>query len=272
MGQRLFDRVAVLTLGTMRIERLRIAFSVTKTSKPEPNKASIKVWGLSDAHRAQLVEQAASSISTQLEAGYASGTSVIYRGDLRRCFTMREQASLVTTIETSDGALQMQSSRVSVSVQAGATNRDVLAKVARAVGVSDGNLSDALSKLGGASVFLNGGVFYGSAADEMTRLCRSLDLTWSIQDGKLQVLGRRDVVQGVAIRLSKDTGMINEPSIDPKGKLQVNMLMQPDVFPGRLIKLDGTRLKGNFKIEQTVHSGDTRGSGPWQIACQAEAY
>lgn len=273
MGQELFDRVAVLTVGSIRVERLRLSFSVTKDAKPQPNKATIKVYNLSPDHRAYLSELSASGVDTQLEAGYKAGTSVIYRGSLRRVFTMREnKTDLVTTLETSDGIKQVQESRVSISVQKGATNKDVLAKVARAVGVLDGNLSDALSKLGGASVFMNGGAFYGSAVDEMTRLCRSLDLTWSIQDGKLQVLARGAAVEGVAIRLSKETGLIGEPSIDPKGKLQGTMLIQPDVFPGRIVKLEGERVKGNFKLEQTTHSGDTRSTGPWQVAFQAETY
>lgn len=272
MGVPLFDRVAVLTIGQIRVERLRIAFNVTKTAKPEPNKASIKVYNLSEEHRGYLSELSASGVDTQLEAGYRAGTSIIYRGSLQRVFTMRDKADLVTTLETADGVKQVQQSRVSVSVQKGATNKDVLAKVARAVGVSDGNLPDALAKLGGASVFLNGAVFFGSAADEMTRLCRSLDLTWSIQDGKLQVLARGAAVEGVAIRLSKDSGLINEPSIDPKGKLQGSMLIQPDVFPGRLVKLEGERVKGNFKLDQTVHQGDTRANTPWAVNFQAEAF
>ena len=272
MGQELFRRVAVLTLDTIRIERLRIAFNVVKDGKPQPNKATIKVWGLSEAHKQYLKQLSLSGIGVQLEAGYETGTSIIYRGSLRRCFTMREQASLVTTLESGDGTPQVQGSRVAVSVQKGATNRDVLAAVARSVGVLEGNLGDALAKLGGASVFMNGGVFFGSAADEMTRLCRSLGLTWSIQDGKLQVLDPSSVAAGKAILLSKDTGMINEPSVDPKGVLSVSMLIQPDVFPGRLISLQGQRIQGNWKIEQTTHSGDTRSTGPWQIAATAKAF
>ena len=77
---------------------------------------------------------------------------------------------------------------------------------------------------------------------------------------------------GKAILLSKDTGMINEPSVDPKGVLSVSMLIQPDVFPGRLISLQGQRIQGNWKIEQTTHSGDTRSTGPWQIAATAKAF
>lgn len=275
MGGLLFDRRARLTVDTIRIESsaLRFSFNVTKDLKGTPNKGTFRVWNLNPAHRAQLESLAPTGVAVQLEAGYkATGTSLVFLGNLRVCHTLREEADLVTTVESGDGEKAVGTSRVSVSFAKGASNQTVLKTVALAVGVAPGNIDDAASKLGGASVFANGTVAFGSAADEMTRICRSLDLEWSVQSGKLQVLPRGRALEGKAIRLSKDTGMLGEPSIDPKGVLSGQMLIQPDVCPGRLLVLEATRTKGQFRFEQTVHSGDTRTEDPWQVAYQAKRY
>lgn len=274
MGIPLFDRRAVVTIDTIRIESstLRCAFNVTKDLKGTPNKAEIKVWNLNPAHRAQLEALAPTGVAVQLEAGYKGGASLVFLGNLRVCHTMREGADLVTTVESGDGAVGIQQSRAAISAAKGASNQTVLKTVALAVGVAPGNLNDAAAKLSGASIFANGTVAFGSAADEMTRICRSLDLEWSVQSGKLQVLPRGTALEGKAIRMSQPTGMLGEPSIDPKGVLSVTTYLQPDVYPGRLLVMDAARVKGQFRIKQTVHSGDTRTTDPWQVACQAERY
>lgn len=272
---RLFDRRAVLVVSTIRIETsnsLRISFQVTKDLKPTPNKATIKVYNLSPTHQQQLESLAPSGIPVQLEAGYKEGTSQIFSGRLRVCHTMREGPDLITTIESGDGHEQIQQSRVSTSFAKGASNQTVLKTVALAVGVAPGNLNDAANKLAGASVYANGTVCFGSAAAEMTRICRSLDLEWSVQSGKLQILPRSKALEGKAIRLSQDTGMLGQPSVDQKGVMSVHMEMQPNVFPGRLIVLEALRLKGQYRIQQTVHSGDSRSEEPWEVAAQAKKY
>jgi hypothetical protein len=273
MGIRLFDRRAALTVDTIRIEStLRFAFNVTKDAKATPNKATIKVWNMNPSHQQQLASLAPTGVTVQLEAGYREGMSLVFLGTLNVCHTNREGPDLVTTLESGDGGKQIQQSRISASFAPGTSNQNVLKAVAFAVGVGPGNLNEAAAMLGGASVFANGTVAFGSAADEMTRICRSLDLEWSVQNGKLQILPRGRALEGKAVRLSKDTGMLGEPSIDPKGVLSVMSELQPDLFPGRLLVLDATRLKGRFRIEQTVHSGDTRTTDPWQVAIQGKRY
>lgn len=253
---------------------LRFEFRTERSIRPEPNKAQIRIFNLNPAHRASL--EALGVVPVQLEAGYADGLQTLFLGDLRAGVTVRDGADLVTVLEAGDGAAAVRTSRVSIPVPPGTSTDRVLRDVATAVGVSPGNLDDAARKIkskfpGTGGIFPAGTVLTGSAAREMTRICRSLGLEWSIQQGKLQILERGQALAGAAVKLSKTTGMLDAPCLDSKGVLAVSALLSAEFFPGRLLVLDADRIQGQFRIVQCSDQGDTRG-GDWRTDISAERY
>jgi len=277
---RLFGRRALLKVNNVGIESrdsLRFSFTVSKNLKPEPNKGVFQVWNLTRDHIAQM--SVGTWLPVQFDAGYEEGMSTVFLGRCRSGGTTGPKPDAITTFEAGDGEKEVKTSRVNVSIAKGTNTDQVLKQIALAVGVGAGNLDDAARKIrsafsGTGNIFSMGTVLSGQAAAEMTNICNSLSLDWSIQNGKLQILERKRSLEGTAIYLGgpKGAGMIGEPTIDPKGVLTVSTLLQPDVFPGRLLVLDATRLKGQYRIEETVHSGDTRTDAPWQIEIQAKKY
>ena len=274
---RAFDRRAVLTVDTIRIDTdsLRFAFEVEKTGKPEPNKASVTIWNLSEPHWKQLQEMKAPAV--QIEAGYRDSTGVIFLGKLRTSGTVREGANLVTTLESGDGT-ELRTARVNLSIAKGTQTDQVLRSLASYLGVGKGNLDDAARTIrsafsGTGNVFSAGTVLSGSAAREMTAICRSLGLEWSVQDGKLQIVERKKALLTTAIRLHKATGMIHEPTADNKGVITVQSLLQPDAFPGRACVIEGDRLQAQIRIDEVRHSGDSRDpSAEWLTEIKGKRY
>jgi hypothetical protein len=274
-GSTLFGRKWRVTLGTLAIDSQRVAFRVEKTLAPQPNKAEVRVWNLTKSHIQGLENLAAGKvpIPVQIEAGYQSATSVLFTGELRHVVTTREGPDLVTTVGSGDGESAFQTSRINVSIRPNTTTDQALKMIAAALGVSKGNLSSAAVKLrlaGVGNLFSNGTVFCGSASREMTQICRSCGLTWSIQNGELQLLPIGKALDASAIDLSPETGLIGSPSLDVKGKLAVRMLMIPDVFPGRKLVLTSERLSGNYRVEASVHSGDSHGQ-EWYVDAEGKA-
>jgi hypothetical protein len=273
----IFDRAFTVTIGTIKItqESLRVAFQVTKSLKAEPNKATVNIYNLNEDHIGYL--ERAQSVPVQIEAGYRDHTSVIFLGDLRGVQTHKEDTDIVTVIGGGDGEVATQTSRVNISISKGTPTSEVLKKVAKAIGVSPGNLDQAVSSIqtqfsNAGSAFTTGTVLTGNAAREMSAICRSLDLEWSIQGGKLQILERGKALAGQAIKLGGPSGhgMIGSPSVDGKGVLSFSMALLPDVYPGRLLVLDAERLKGQYRITDTEHSGDLYAD--WKIDGKAEKY
>lgn len=269
-----FRRALILTVGTIEITALRVVFEVEKDLTGKPNKARFDIYNLNETHRQQL--ETAKSVPVQCDAGYIDGMSVIFLGTLRAGASYRDGPNWVTQLSAGDGAEEIKSSRVNVSIAPGTTTDQVLRQVAEALGVKVGNLKDTFAMIktdwkAGGNLFPNGTVITGSAAREMTAVCRSLGLDWTIHNGELQIQERGKTLGGEAIFLSKKTGMINTPELDAKGVLRIDCLMQPDVFPGRLLVVESDRVRGQFRIEKTTHKGDAFG-GDWTISIEAKRY
>jgi hypothetical protein len=267
----LFKRAVRVVVDTIEIKDLAMTFRVKKTLKPEPNTAELTVRNLNPDHRSHLEQLKVASVL--IEAGYEGGTSTLFLGDLRTAISTTEGPDIVTKLSSGDGEKAVKKARVKTTMKKGtATPQKVLQAVAKSLGVGEGNLVQALGQLGGiANHFSEGVVMSGSAFREMNAICKSLNLDWSIQNGKLQILSRGKTLDGQAIKLTKDTGLIGSPTVDNDGVLTAVMLLAPDVFPGRKLVLESQRLKGQYRIESCEYSGDTHGQ-EWYSKLEAKRY
>lgn len=275
-GVPLFGRYVRLVLGTLAVNpALRVTFNVTRTIGPTPNKAEITISNLSPASIAQI-EQAI-TLPVRLDAGYEQGHQTLFLGDLRASGTVKEDdGSWTTTVRSGDGEQALRTSRVSASVAKGSPPDALFRIVALAVGVLPGNLEEAVSlikaKIDGNNPFPFGTAVTGSAARELSNLCRSFGLEWSVQNGALQFTERAKPTKAQAVLLSESTGMVGFPSVDAKGMLVVASLLNPDIAPGKLLVLDSARLKGGYRVEECVYTGDTRSTSDWTVAIKAKRF
>jgi len=283
----LFGRKVTVTIGNptaksaqgiasgsaIQVTDLAMSFSVKKTLKPEPNTCDLTIYNLSPDHRAALEQMQVATV--QIEAGYQEGTSVLFVGDLRTGVSTHTGVDYETKLSSGDGEKAIKTARVNVAMKKGtATPAKVLQAVASALGVGSGNLSQAVAKLQGAGIannFSEGVVLSGSAFREMNSICRTCALSWSIQNGKLQILPLGQALQTSAIQIDQNSGMVGAPTIDNDGVLNVKTLLIPDVFPGRLLVLNAQRLKGNYRIESCKYDGETHGQN-WYNTIQAKRY
>ena len=259
----LFGRTLRLTVDTLVVEHLDVEFTVAKSLQPEPNKAEIRIYNLNRSHREQLEQK--DSVPVELFVGYEESEvaeGMIYKGSLRRPFSVLEAPDWVTTIRTGDSEKQVRSSRVNKSFSPGATFQALLDGAAEAMGVGLGNAKEAFSKgdfAGGAKTLFGGGVLQGLAHKEMQRLLRSANLEYSIQDGELQVMEIGKALQGTAQVLSPSTGLVGSPQFGTKGELKARCLLIPDVYPGRKVRVKSDRVDGFFRVEKAEYRGATRG-------------
>ena len=265
------DRIEIVSRGIADQTGLRFDFDVSKNLKPEPNKAQINIWGLSRGSRYRI--QTLGSVPVSLDVGYEGGHEQIFLGGLRTALpTKDDEGSIIVHLASGDGEVKFRKSRVSASFAKGTPANQVLRTVAEAIGVDRGNLDEAVSALQGvANAFPSGTVLHGNAARELTGVCRSLGLEWSVQNGKLQILSLGALIKGTAINLSESSGMIGAPSLDSKGVLSVKSLLVPGIHPGRALVIKSEFLSGQFRIEETKHSGDTRGQN-WIVDIKAKRY
>lgn len=266
----LFDRRVVVRVGSLELRDLDVTFDIERSLKPEPNTCSLKLYNLNVDHRSQI--ESLATVPVIVEAGYqGSGTSVLFHGDLRNAATSREGPDLITTIESGDGESGHARSRIHRSFGSETSVEAVLRELARAMQVGIGNAIEAIRAVSletGPALFRDRVVLSGGVAAELEQLLRSCGLEYSVQGGALQVLRRGQPLAGTAVLLSPATGLIDSPvkELDDKKKpiVTAKCLIIPDVYPGRLVKIESERLTGQFRIEHAKYAGDTAGAD-WSI-------
>lgn len=268
----LFRRTAELQIGDTLLTGLDIAFCIEKTLAREPNTAEFKIWNLNDINRKYLRDK--KRIPVTLKAGYEWGMGLLFRGDLREAFSEREDPDWVTTIRSGDGLESLQSSRISKSFRAGTPIIDILKEISNSLGIIVGDAISFLEKRGFSSSdkrLLNGAAISGSAHNELDKWLKSVGLEGSVQDGTLQVLVSGQALDRTAVVLSSETGLIGSPEVSSKGILRARSLLNPELFPGRKIKVESKVLKEpHFRIARVIFSGETFGQD-WYVDIEAES-
>ncbi len=273
---------AIEATNGLDLSELRCVFKVKKTVRPEPNTATVQVFNLADPSRHVLED--ASKLVMRLEAGYVdTGTSQLYLGQVRSAWTTLDGTTSTTTITTGDSEKEIAEARIHVPIGPGVPVAHALQAIAKALKVGDGNIAQAIVLLqtkGVAAMFGPGRMISGNAARELTDICRSARLEWSIQDGQLQILDLNKPLADKAILLSPDTGLEGSPTIDynatSKGKkggvyVKAKVRLIPELAPGRKVVFDSKFVKGGFRIEEIEYSGDTHGND-WDAALVCRSY
>ena len=265
-------------LNSIEVRDLRVSFRVSKDLEKTPNSAEVNVFNLSPDSRAEA-ESRVNYI--YLRAGYQNGVEEVFQGDVRTVLSRKEQTAWRTTFTCGDGDVAIESSRVSKSLKPGATVNQIIGEVGRAFNGVD--VTDVLKRLEAKDprerksllkqiLSANGGfVASGKVEKEFSKLARGLGKKWSIQNGKLEVLGPTETSSDRAIYLSPTTGLIGAPFAGDDGYVHVKAYIQPGFVPGRRIALYSEAYQsGEYRIERVTLDGDNRGSA-WYADMEMKA-
>jgi len=288
MAGRVFHRNASLTLARPRgtgadsyftqdanavvITELRMVGRIEKHLHAEPNTCTIDIYNLADATRAAIERK---PLHIRFEAGYDGEFKRIFTGDLRRGWTTTEGPDRVTHLEIADGDRAYNHARVGRSFRAGVDKRTAVKEIARSMGLKVPTSIEEAREL--ADQFASGLTLQGPSQRELTRVLRSAGMSWSVQNGSLQILRNTDVRADQAIVISEDTGMIGSPDYGPPKKpgatamLTAVVLLKPELTPGGRVLVDSRDIKrGLFRVERLIHVLDTDPRGPWQTEIEAK--
>jgi hypothetical protein len=275
----LFKRVWRVTVGTLRVSApMRVAFEIERTLRPQPNKATVRLWNLTRDHRAQI--EGASDVQVIVEAGYEEdvGLRQLFHGTLFRGQgdhapanrSERDATDVVTYVEARDGGREYQRARIERSFEPGVSVSTVVRACAEALGVGEGNSTEiaAAARLEtGDTTYPEGTVLSGQAARELTRILAGLGLRWSVQHGQLQILRRGESLQTQAVRLSPSTGLVGSPEVGSRGRATVRALLSPELWPGRVVVLQSERIEGRYVVRAVTYTGDSHGND-WLAECE----
>jgi hypothetical protein len=252
---RLFDRRFRLTVAGVAIDGLRVAFDVTRTLRATPNEAQIRVYGLSRSTEALIVQSA----DVALSAGYADGTSGIFRGAVRYAQPIHEEAERGVSIFARDGAAAWRATSA-LSLAAGGSVLAIVSRLATDAGLTLPRASTAV--LAAAGRVRGSAVAVGSTWRRIDDVLTSAGLSWSIQDGAIQILAPGQTLQGDSALLTPATGLIGSPSrkVDAgKETISARSLLRGDIVPGARVEVRSDGFAAVVRAVKVRHSGDTHG-------------
>lgn len=284
---RLFRRTWEVQVGTLLLagdsvrKSLDLSFLVEKDTTRAPNSAQVRIFNLSSDHRRQIEETA--NLRLSISAGYEDGVARLFTGDVhvaesrrrRRAAKKKEGIQLaqegvdvLTTIEAQDAGRAYSTALIQRSFGPWTSLVEVMRGCVQAMGIGEGNLSSTGVP---NTLYPEGTVVSGRAWRELDRLVRSAGLTWSVQDGVLQLLRGGTPLRQTAIRLTPDTGLIGSPATNVDRTVTCTALLIAGLDPGRQVVLSSSMVSGSYRIKRVVYQGDTAGSD-WYAQLTLEAY
>lgn len=283
----LFDRVYRLVVGqsgagnATEITNLRIAFTVTKTTRKNPNTSRVQVWNLAKSTRERLEKP---GTKCELFAGYAEhlGPQLMFKGDVTYAWSKFDGPDVITEFDLGDGVAPYRDTMVSLGYDRNVDSKIILNDISKQMGVPLYLPDEAPTR-----VWQNGISFHGPARSALDRVTRGAGLEWSLQNGLLQVIRSGGATTRGAIVIAADSGMIRSPERQRKGAEEpvnvattgsatrrrqrvntyasewdgwrVESLLMPTLSPGDRIKLEGREVQGVMRIRELKHEGDTHG-------------
>jgi hypothetical protein len=252
-SQALFARKCTLQVTDLAgngldLSEFRIVFHVEAHDAEHPGSAVIRVYNLTPQTMNQI--QTEFTVVT-LQAGYQNGPfAAIFVGTLKQFRKGKENPTTVfLDLLCADWDFMNIGTAMNVSIGKGSTPSQAIAlMIAAANNVQSqvNPLSPALSlnpdtqqflAKSGVSPYVRGKVLYGSSSRIMRSTASSLNASWSIQKGVLQVIPFDGYLESEAVVLSQSSGVVGIPTVTNEG-IEIKCLMNPLLHVGGTVKLD----------------------------------
>lgn len=288
MSVRQYLRKASLIVGdnddALDLSELRFRFAIRRGDIQTPNTADIRVYNLAP-NTSQRVQKEFTRVVIQ--AGYDGNFGLIFDGTIKQVRRGRETPTdTYLDITAADGDRAYNFAVSAISLAAGqASPRNAVEMIVRDMarhGCSQGYIPDTVS----SQPLPRGKVIFGMSRDALRVLAENTDTTWSIQDGKVDMIPLTGAKPSADIPvITSATGMIGLPEQTQNG-IRVRTLLNPNLKIGQVIKIDNASIQrmrfglnvdsqtqnqfnalaaktdddGFYYIMMAEHSGDTRGN------------
>lgn len=242
---------------------LRTVFDIEKTPYPLANKAKIQLYNLSDLSRARYFKGNLISLAV----GYSVPIPVFTNGAIRRVSHERKGPDIITTFECAEGERELRNSVCNLAYPAGTNVATVVAQMILLMGLVQGPTIGLLPL-----VYSSGVVFAGKCSDILTKLLKTQNLTWSVQNGFfVQIAPPGTPTNPTPILVTAGTGLIGAPNLGLGGGgdnvLTFTSLIRPGLVPGAIVSVVSRFLTMGGTLKTVKLDGDTHGS-KWTAKCE----
>jgi hypothetical protein len=237
---------------TVDVGSLKVIFKIKKTDAQTPNTSEVRIYNLNETTSRQIRSEFS---KITIQAGYESNYGVIFLGNIKQVTYGRDNGvDSFVDISAGDGDEAYNYAIISTTISSGAKQSDQVAASAKSMS-GNGIGTGFVDNMGGQSL-PRGKVMYGMARDYLRQSTQSTDATWSIQDGRLQIVKRSGILPSKAVVLNSKSGLIGTPEQTGNG-LKARCLLNPLLKIGGRVMLDGD---GVYRLLAVEHLGDSLGN------------
>lgn len=281
---RFFDRKYLLQIGDantgkgLSINDLQLTFKVRKSAnnKKKIDRCSISVYNLSEESLAFLETDYPVAV---FSCGYRSSDDLVrlFYGEVTEVDTKKQGTDRITTLDIVPAFSDLTFKIMSGLVPEGGTVEDVIEKIRKETKLSRGVYKGANLK----TPVVYGYPLSGTPSEMINRVCEHYNLEWKIEGESLFINDTNSVeseVKAQAPVISPKTGLIDRPYYttgsskkssedkDKKDGAKFKALLNPNILPGRIVRIDYEDQSEYYRVEEVEFTGDFRGSD-WYMDC-----
>lgn len=238
---------------------LTVEFDITRSFLQSSNSGTIRIYNLGTDNRNEIRQDVIALSDFRhlnFRAGYVgSSLSTVLDGNISHAWSVREGTNFVTQIDAFDYGNAYVNSNVSLSFPKGTSQETVInALIEQLPNVSRGTISRIAQQI------LTRGVTYnGNAIDILSDVTGGASF---IDNGKANVLGNDECLQGVLQVITPESGLLATP-VREQSILTFDMIFEPRLVIGQIVRLQSTtdiNFNGNYKVCQLKHRGTISGA------------
>lgn len=263
---------------------LTMDFDVKQSLSSKENTCEVKIINLSETTRGLLsgatvapaftvsplglaINPYQKSGAFEVHAGYqdeGSAPGLVFKGEYKRIWHERKGVDWVTHVSATDGH-QAKQAVVNLSFDKDAKAGEIISKIVESF-AGDLKGAKALAEKHEyikAFEFLRDRIVSGSGKDELDKLSKTLGFDWNITNGEVVLLNPDEVLGGLVVKLTPDTGLIGSPEPHYIDKFKDNAfvkahsLLNSSLVPGRGVILHSREYSAAFKVIYSRHHGST---------------
>lgn len=246
---------------------LHISFSVERADTESSNTAKISIWNLNPTHLAELNKK---DCVCALRAGYGNVMPLVFTGVITFAKTQQDGSDMKTDIELVDNRIEVRDTYVSVCYKGKVNCKTIIQDVADQMGLAVSYSYNSKFK-----DIPNGFSCVGTASKALTKACDTSGLTWSINNGVLQVKRPKDTMSREVYELSAATGLIGTPAQveisddadDYENGWEVEFLLNAVITLDDYVYLNSKTVKGYFRVYSITIEGDNL-EGSWSCTAR----
>jgi hypothetical protein len=277
-------KVEVFGRRKKTIENLRIAFEVEKDLSKADNRATIRIFNLSEDSRNTFRERYS---KVRLSCAYHDNDfTELFFGDITNVYHRRERADWISEMYCISGSKFTKESLAAIAESRSRRLIDAIKFVAGYFKDENGE-SPRIGEIRLADPDIIVGPIYGGGkvSDAMNRLADSYNFNWFFDGDTFFAATDGELLQSFrTITLSPTTGLLDAPTVTLSG-IQAKSLLIADLLPGCKVVINSaakrfnfgnlnldnvtkTYGEGAFELRRLEHIGDTR-SKEWYTEFEA---